>query len=432
MNQSSNIHKTTSTAASIVGACVALVSLTISGHAWAQTFNSGSTGADGAFDLSSVPSGTTIEFDPIHEPRLAGKDPEKDNVYHFTTITIPAGVTVHMSAKYTNGPIYWLATGAVNIGGTVNLSGEVGNPITYSSAVRVPATPGPGGYPGGVGGNIAAGARGAAQSGLGPGSGLGFGSVGNTSDPYYRGLGATLAGSTYLVPLIGGSGGGGGACPNYECWGGGGGAGGGAILVASSVSLTIASGGTIRADGGPGTSGGAWYEGGGGGGGSIRLLAPVIAGTGTLSVQGGGGTYVQLGAAGRIRLEAYQQNAGFSINGNYTTGSPLNSFVPTTPPPGIQVIGVAGQSVAPNPTGSFDTADVTINSNQSVVVNIKGHYIPVGTVPKLYIFSLEGNDQVITCSPLTGSYEDSDATAEVTFPAGYTRGYVRANWTVAQ
>ena len=34
------------------------------GAAMAQTFTSGSTGADGAFDFTGTPPGTVIEFDP--------------------------------------------------------------------------------------------------------------------------------------------------------------------------------------------------------------------------------------------------------------------------------------------------------------------------------------------------------------------------------
>jgi hypothetical protein len=134
--------------------------------------------------------------------------------------------------------------------------------------------------------------------------------------------------------------------------------------------------------------------------------------------------------AGRIRLEAFQHNWSFSITGNRTSGSPLNSFAPTTPPASVQVVGIGGQSVAPDPTGSFDTADVTINTGEPVEVTIQGRYIPLGTVPKLYLFSLEGNDQNLDdeATPLAGTLEESTSTVTVAFPPGFTRGYVTAKW----
>ena len=130
-------------------ASLALVAVAAAAHA--QTFDSGSTGADGAFDLTGTPSGTVVDFDPsvLHvngDPESPLIDPEGDHVYHFTTITVPTGVTVRMSAKWTNGPLYWLATGAVNIAGTLNLGGEHGHDRTYGSPMgRIGTFPGPGG-----------------------------------------------------------------------------------------------------------------------------------------------------------------------------------------------------------------------------------------------------------------------------------------------
>jgi hypothetical protein len=128
-------------------------------------------------------------------------------------------------------------------------------------------------------------------------------------------------------------------------------------------------------------------------------------------------------------LEAFTHDQGFPITGQWTKGSPLNSFAPTTPPPFIQVTGVAGQAVRPDPTGAFDTADVTINSDDPVEITIQARYVPVGTVPKVTLFSLEGNDQELDASPLAGTLEQSTSTVTVTLPAGFSRGYVRAVWT---
>lgn len=135
------------------------------------------------------------------------------------------------------------------------------------------------------------------------------------------------------------------------------------------------------------------------------------------------------GQPGRVRLEAFQHSWSFRLSAPYTQSSPLATYVPTSRPPGIRVVGIAGQSVPPNPTGSFDTADVTIQTSEPVVVNIEASGVPVGTIPKVYTYSLEGGDQVIDGTPLAGTLETANSTANVTFPSGYSRGWVRAVWT---
>src|SRR6266542_2402332 len=164
--------------------------------AWAQqTFSSGSTGADGALNLT-----TSRIFDPTgFSPPL---DPDGDNVYHFTTINIAAGVTVKLTSKVLTGPVYWLAQGAVTINGFIDLQGENGHNFTNNASDRVPAAGGAGGYSGGLGGNSSI----PPTAGNGPG-----GSPGTTTNVPNVGIpfGGTFTGSQFLVPLIGGSGGGG-------------------------------------------------------------------------------------------------------------------------------------------------------------------------------------------------------------------------------
>ena len=193
-------------------------------------FTIGSTGADGALNFSTP---GTFDFDPV----VLGKDVDGDNIYHFTTINIGAGVTLKLRAsKVRNRSVVWLATGAVTIAGTLDLSGADGNPASIGQA-RVFAEPGPGGYPGGAGGQTGS----PATAGFGPGGG-----------PYRgintRGCGASHAlasacsglayGNTLIVPLRGGSGGGGGSAVANNP-GAGGGAGGGAIRIVSSGTITV-------------------------------------------------------------------------------------------------------------------------------------------------------------------------------------------------
>ena len=89
-----------------LGASIAGLALATTGHASAQSFDSGSTGEDGAFVATPAPGQTEVQFDPrrIHrnnDPNQPLIDPERDNVFQFTTITIPSGVTLTMSAKWT-------------------------------------------------------------------------------------------------------------------------------------------------------------------------------------------------------------------------------------------------------------------------------------------------------------------------------------------
>jgi hypothetical protein len=384
----------------------------------AQTFDSGSNGTDGALNLTTP---GTIEFDPkSFNPPL---DPDGDNIYHFTTINIAAGVTVRLSAKFLNGSVVWLALEAVQINGTIDLNGETGHPNTNFLSDRKPSLPGAGGYAGGVGGN--------GNSPPHAGSGPGGGAISFTQP--YSGSGGTFTGNSFLIPLIGGSGGGGAFDARGLQFGPGGGAGGGALLIASSIAITV--NGTILANGGHGartTIGGSFYpSGGGGSGGAIRLVAPALAGTGALSVQRGDSPDGPSSNTGRIRLEAFQNTFTGSISPDTsirTLGSPFALFLPTITP-SVRVVSVDGKSVPSNPTGSFTMPDITINKSVAVLVNIAANNIPPGTVVKLYISSENASDQTVDSTPLAGTPTTSTATASVTLPPGFSRGFVRATWT---
>lgn len=404
----------------------------------AQSFESGSNGSDGALNLTSP---GTILFDPkSFNPPL---DPDGDNIYHFTTINIAAGVTVKLSGRIFSGPVFWLASGAVQINGTIDLNGEDGYTQTSMLTSRIPSVPSAGGYAGGVGGRHSSQPILSLipQPGNGPGRGAATGPIGFNKFGSNGGSGS-FSGNPFLVPLVGGSGGGGGAHgvsdPNSTLVGSGGGAGGGAILIASSTSITFASG-TITANGGAGgigavagNCGDPFGAGGGGSGGAIRLVAPVISGSGTLSAisrnpnmcgQGG------LGGPGLIRLEAFQQTCNCGLNNTPTRfATPFAVFLPTALP-SVRVVSVAGAPVSQNPSGSFQIPDVIINSGASVPVVIEARNVPVGIVVSLHLFSETGSDQFVDSPPLSGTDQLSTATVSVGFPSGFTRGFVRATWT---
>jgi hypothetical protein len=383
----------------------------------AQAFTSGSTGADGPLDFSSAAPGTVIEFNPASaNPPL---DPERDNVYNFTTITIPTGVTVRLTARFLNGPVFWLATGSVQINGTIDLNGANGHLLTTVPAGRVPSIPGAGGFGGGIGGyscttNPALPQAGNGPSGGGPGRTDGNGAAG----------GGGFSGNQFLVPLVGGSGGGGGSRGSCNEWGPGGGAGAGALLIASSTSIVL--NGVISAVGGHGRNVTNGDFSAGGGGGAIRLIAATISGTGSLSAVGGGGN--GRGGNGRVRLEAFQNNFTGNIDVEFARSSPTSTFLPTVAAPVIRVVSVAGVPVPANPTGAFDTPDVNFNDGAAVPVAIEARNVPPGTVVKVHVFSENGPDQIVDSSGLQGTLTQSTAIASVVFPPGFSRGFVRAVW----
>jgi hypothetical protein len=385
----------------------------------AQPFDSGSTGADGALVLTTP---GTVVFDPASfSPPL---DPDGDNVYHFTSVTIGAGVTVRLIGPLLNmSPVFWLASGPVTIDGILDLSGENGHPGNSIPADRRPSVPGPGGYPGGVGHFITTSGQ---QAGTGPGGGGVGGTQGSGAGHNGPGCGGSPGaayGNAFLLPLLGGSGGGGGNHAGGTNRGAGGGAGGGAVLLASSVAITV--NGSILANGGHGGAGTGWC-GGSGSGGAIHLLAPMLAGGGSLRADGGANC--NCGAQGRIRLEAVQHNLTGSV-----APAPARATVFTrdlTPDlPVVRALSVDGQPVPTNPDGSFTVPDVTINKGTAAAVAIEARNVPTGTVVEVRVYSEGGADQIVNSTPLAGTLALSSATASVVFPPGFSRAYVRARWT---
>ncbi|NOY84424.1 MAG: hypothetical protein GXO96_06325 [Nitrospirae bacterium] len=98
----------------------------------AQTFISGSTGVDGAF---SPAADITIPLPP-------------DGVFNYTTVNIPTGETITYAQNSANTPVTILATGDVNIEGTLDIrcenglsvvSGVLSNQVLWVARVASPA-----------------------------------------------------------------------------------------------------------------------------------------------------------------------------------------------------------------------------------------------------------------------------------------------------
>src|SRR2546422_805201 len=160
----------------------------------AATFSSSSTGSLGAF----APSSNTTVVLPA------------DGILNYTTVAIPAGVTVTFQRNSTNTPVTMLATGDISIAGTIDVSGQ-------NAVLSVGSTPAPGGLggPGGFSGGMSGSWSNSnfnGTAGQGPGGGRA-----SIRDPFFTtsdsGTYGGPSGFVRLLPLFGGSGGGGAAQP---------------------------------------------------------------------------------------------------------------------------------------------------------------------------------------------------------------------------
>jgi hypothetical protein len=370
----------------------------------AQTFSSASDGSDGAY-APSGPAGTVVMFDPA---QFSGTHVAA-NIFNFTTITIPVGITVKMTGNVINGPVIWLAQGDVNIGGTIDLSGGDGYNYNPNPFARVPSVPGPGGFAGGVGSL-------SSQLSL-PGSGPGGGCV--YCDYIFNygtdlGGGGWFTGNQFLIPLIGGSGGGGG---NSN----GGGAGGGAILIASSTRIIV--NGRINANGGNGGNMSYWGPvAGGGSGGAVRLVSNQISGSGSVTVAGGNARHG--GGVGWVRFEAYTIALG---GGSQSAPFPL--LLPTVGPGTARVISIGGTAINPNPDVF---PDITINTASPVPIVIQTRNVPTTATINLTILNENGVPDTVIPAPPLGNCDQFNVcttTVNVVFPFGASRGLTKVTWT---
>ena len=177
--------------------------------------------------------------------------------------------------------------------------------------------------------------------------------------------------------------------------------------------------------------------GGGGSGGGIRLVAPVLSGSGTLNVAGGAATSgaggVAPGGNGRVRLEGNQISNTFNVSpSNAVSRGALGHPSTLRPASGIRVTAIDGIAVAPNPSGNFQVPDVVIEKAQPVNVTISASGVPPGTVVMLQAYPEIPVDETTVYltgqATLTGTLQSSTATVSFSFPFGFSRGFVRANW----
>jgi len=240
-------------------------------------------------------------------------DTSKQSVYRFTSVLIPAGVTVRAVGSER---LVLIVSGSVLIQGTLDVSGEDGADGVTDAGSPVPGgAAGAGGFFGQDAPNAwvyAPGAvqRGGGQGGAGATNGPGGGGGAGHSRPgvsgrpinVASGFGGVQYGVPQLTPPFGGSGGGAGGTginpSGTDSLGGGGGGGGGILLLLAHGSVVVE--GQILCDGGNGGAG-ASSEGfvgaggaGGGSGGSVRVRGSSI------RLQGGFATVLARGGSGGL------------------------------------------------------------------------------------------------------------------------------------
>ncbi|HWB02789.1 MAG TPA: hypothetical protein VG796_07165 [Verrucomicrobiales bacterium] len=388
---------------------LALLSLII--QPIAAQVNSGSDGHDGEFH----PSTHTIINMADHP----------DGIYHYTSVTIPTGVSVSFLPNASNTPVVWLVKNNCDIAGTVSVQGQDNGGINGLQG----GAGGPGGYRGGNG-LIGPGVT-LPQAGFGPGGGKvtsdtgyaggngsygteGQNSVWNLAGQYPSG---DVYGNSFLLPLDGGSGGSG---SSYN--GAGGSGGGGAILVVVSGQLTLSGG--IDATGG----GSLGAHGGGGSGGAIRLVATTLAGNGSLDTHGGlasnGGafgspTYNQAGS-GRVRIDAFSDAFTGGITGVVTRGAQPIIFLPENQSARLAIQSVAGVSVATSPSGKLQTPDVIIPATQQnpIPIVVRCTNIPLNTEIIIDVKPAHGATARGVALNTAGTQSLSTATILVNMPRG--------------
>jgi hypothetical protein len=339
----------------------------------------GANGSDGAF----APTANTAVDLSLASTSAWDSPGDGDGVYDgskwavvfkYSSVNIPAGVTVTFLNHPSRAPVVWLVSGNVTIAGSVNLSAAN---LTVGSYVHT--EPGPGGFRGGPGYKDAV-AWGSGGFGIGGAplakDGSTWAACASYASSGFRNPGP-LYGNPRLLPLVGGAGGSGSAAHS----GHGGAAGGGAILIAATG--TIAVNGSIVANGGSILAG--WHSGAGAGG-AVRLISETLTGNG--SIQAIGGSQAQYGAAagiGRIRIETLSVSG--SLNASPQTDvvepdDPVNIWPPAEVP-AVRVVSVGGTAVPADPHARFDlgSADLSLADLASAEILLQTTRIdPAGTV----------------------------------------------------
>jgi hypothetical protein len=365
----------------------------------------GATGADGPF---APVANHTVDLAAEGE-----YDADKWAViFRYSSVDIPAGVTVKFSNHPSRAPVVWLVDGDVTIHGTLNLNGANG-----VGAGTVLTEPGPGGFRGGNrNGSVGAGA------GFGPGGARGVPN-GDMSESLaaHKTKGAPPSisptyGDPALRTLLGGSGG----IYSFTASGGGG---GGAILIAATGTINFGSGGRIEAIGGsPLASGGA-----------VRLVAAALAGSGQIVAHGDYSflNYGWSGGDGIIRLEADNVSGGLSLvpMTQIASPGPVALLWPAADAPKVRVLSVAGQAAPLDPRAELGPApgDMTAQVGGTADIILETRNLPLaGTVRVRIAPRVTGPAFFVDALHESGDTALSTWRASFTVPTGFFALQARA------
>jgi len=460
-------------------AMIALCALMILGAAppaYAQ-FNSGSTGANGAFPpepQAGMPANAVFiiwnlktglvrycsaytfftgsdQCDAGASTNTAVQIPNAppggfaDGVYHFTDVNIPAvnGSRFIIPVGYSpNVPLTILSQGDIRIQGGGNqgvhlyFQGTIGRAVPGSvpNFSVAGGKGGPGGFDGGASGDGGA-APANGSAGFGPAGGPGGLSAAAAVTGFFGGVATPSPLNPSLTPLSGGSGGGGGAgiapatlsCETNPTGfsGGSGGGGGGALLLAASGKVSIEGGSTIHIEGGTGgvnNNTSCRLYGGGGSGGALRVVGSEITGSGTIEAGGGFRGDGGLRAPGAfVRFEAGLNT--FTGPVNAASGGSFLSF-PTAPvpanQPSLRIASLGGSQAPALATATLTNPDITFANAISAPVTLQmaASNVPLGTTINIKVVPANGTPTTAVTGGLTGTLASSTAQATVTLPPG--------------
>jgi hypothetical protein len=317
----------------------------------------GATGADGPLVISA----NTIMTLP------------SSGVIQATSVNIAAGVTLKFSPNAHNTGVTIVSQGDIVIDGSIDVSGGAGN-------VPTGGTPGPGGWPGGIGSRINE-----------PAVYPRCPSFNSTVNYFQAGYDLTpfgACGGNGSAPQAG-------VCP--AAGGGGGGGGGSIVLISDTAIKSSQSGATIDARGGPAST--------------------------TLSCAGNGGIISNPGLDGTVVMVAPTFDAAtLTLRGNVYldrlvfTADPIvpgpvsinNQMVPFVSPPTVSLVSVngvapAGETAAYN-FGAATSATIILSTSGCTGGNLTVHFNIPGVLSS-------GSCQV---SPMA-TYNPAPATTQTTF-----------------
>jgi hypothetical protein len=109
-------------------------------------------------------------------------------------------------------------------------------------------------------------------------------------------------------------------------------------------------------------------------------------------------------------------------------GKPFKLFLPPDPPASVSIVSIDGNSVITASGNADAAAPLIARTRGPVQLVLAGQSITPGTVVEIHVFSADGSDQVVSSSPLQGTFESSTAMASINICPGVNHAFVKATW----